>query len=219
MATAKKATKRTAKRPRKAVTKRASNQRLRLTDERKAEVLAMANEGGPEAVAKAYGYSLGYATQLATKCGYRKPGAANRGAYTKERADATRITKAVARYLDQCREHGANGKPGVWLGSLKGYPARTSDPETVAAVIDLYQREVIPALTSPVQELKARQRVMTLRRELERMRKVSNGTADAAREDFVLVAADWAVTNGISYAAFREMGVPADVLREAGITA
>lgn len=55
--------------------------------------------------------------------------------------------------------------------------------------------------------------------ELEQVASASNGgpDIDALRTDFVKVAKDYSNRKGISYAAWRQIGVPADALREAGI--
>jgi len=47
-----------------------------------------------------------------------------------------------------------------------------------------------------------------------------NGAADltAVEDDFVTVARDYSISKGISYAAWREIGVPAVVLKRAGIS-
>jgi hypothetical protein len=57
---------------------------------------------------------------------------------------------------------------------------------------------------------------MDLQKELEGMgNKVD---LSALENDFVKTASKYAQRKGISYAAWRELGVPADVLKKAGIS-
>jgi len=64
--------------------------------------------------------------------------------------------------------------------------------------------------------LKLAQERLDLVAELETMA-ADDGVAEL-EEDFIAVAAKYGSRQGISYAAWREVGVPPDVLRRAGIT-
>jgi len=64
--------------------------------------------------------------------------------------------------------------------------------------------------------LKLSQERLDLMNELEAM-SADDGMAEL-EEDFIGIAAKYANRQGISYAAWREVGVPPDVLRRAGIT-
>lgn len=69
---------------------------------------------------------------------------------------------------------------------------------------------------SALQQLQLAQERMDLQRELETMgNKVD---LSALESDFVTTASKYAQRKGISYAAWRELGVPADVLKKAGIS-
>ena len=69
---------------------------------------------------------------------------------------------------------------------------------------------------SALQQLQLVQERMDLQKELEAMgTKVDLSALEAA---FVKTAAKYAQRKGISYAAWRELGVPADVLKKAGIS-
>ena len=69
---------------------------------------------------------------------------------------------------------------------------------------------------SALQQLQLVQERMDLQRELETMStKVDLSALETA---FVKTAAQYAQRKGISYAAWRELGVSADVLKEAGIS-
>jgi hypothetical protein len=68
----------------------------------------------------------------------------------------------------------------------------------------------------PVRELKLVQERLDLQRELETI----GGDLDlsAVEADFISVAGSYSARNGISYSAWREVGVAPAVLREAGLT-
>jgi hypothetical protein len=69
---------------------------------------------------------------------------------------------------------------------------------------------------SALQQLQLAQERMDLQRELEAMgNKVDLSALESA---FVKTASKYAQRKGISYAAWRELGVPADVLNKAGIS-
>jgi hypothetical protein len=74
----------------------------------------------------------------------------------------------------------------------------------------------IAAATSPLQRLQ----LLQLRRDLESAAQEEDDPAEEERfrKAFVKNARAYARAKGISYASFREIGVPADVLKEAGIT-
>jgi uncharacterized protein YicC (UPF0701 family) len=69
---------------------------------------------------------------------------------------------------------------------------------------------------SALQQLQLVQERMDLQKELEAMgTKVDLSALEA---DFVKTASKYAARKGISYGAWRELGVPADVLKKAGIS-
>ena len=90
---------------------------------------------------------------------------------------------------------------------------RRRTPESITkrlAAIDAAYAEVRRSNSSNVQER------MDLQKELEAMgTKVDLSALEGA---FVKTAAKYAERKGISYAAWRELGVPADVLKKAGIS-
>lgn len=128
---------------------------------------------------------------------------------------------AVGRYLallDEESEQRQNGKRrgrGVNLGALKGFPAHTDDPDVIHKAADAIAAKALE-VPSYVAALKLQQRVVDLRRRAEEIR--TGDGPDAIEAAFVAEAAAWAEANGIGYAAFRAMGVPAAVLRDAGIS-
>ena len=68
----------------------------------------------------------------------------------------------------------------------------------------------------PLQKLNMAQLRINLNTELSRMDKSSD--IDALEAEFTKVAASYGDRKGISYAAWREVGVPAAVLKAAGIS-
>jgi uncharacterized protein YicC (UPF0701 family) len=69
---------------------------------------------------------------------------------------------------------------------------------------------------SALQQLQLVQERMDLKRELETLN--TKVDLSALETPFVKTAAQYAQRKGISYAAWRELGVPADVLKKAGIS-
>lgn len=147
--------------------------------------------------------------------------AADEPAEPRERAQPssdTQLTKALGRYLDGFRKYGPQrgSRRDVAIGALPGFPTSTSDPAVVDNAADTIAERLRsgPKLAA-IAELRQRQRVLDLRNEADRLRAMSNHSAERAM--FVREAAAWAAEHGISYEAFREYGVPADVLSDAGI--
>lgn len=128
------------------------------------------------------------------------------------------VTVAVGELLQQYRES-VTGKPRravVGLGRIgRGLPTSTNDPDVVERAVAVYDAELIPAAPSLVVELKLRQRRRDLADAAERLRSSANGSGP--RELFVRHGGAWAAEHGIDYATFRDMGLPASLLRAAGI--
>jgi len=96
----------------------------------------------------------------------------------------------------------------------KGKRGRKRTPESISMQIVRLDKEILSA--SAVQQLELTQKRFDLVAERERL----NARVDLAsvEKDFIKIAKSYAKRNGISYAAFREMGVSADVLKAAGIS-
>lgn len=164
-----------------------------------------------------------YARHLATHDGGKSKSKSAPAARAKRNGQgaAMAASKAIGAYLaqlDEQSEHRANGhrsKRGATLGRLKGFPNFSEDPDEIERAADAIAAQS-DEVSSYVRALKLQQRVIELREIAADLR---DGTGPAAIEAaFVDVAAAWAESNGISYAAFRAMGVPAAVLREAGVS-
>lgn len=91
---------------------------------------------------------------------------------------------------------------------------RRRTPEAMRARIATIDNEFGSA--SPLQRLHLTQERMNLSAKIE----AAEATSDisALEDDFVYVAAAYSQRNGISYAAWRSIGVPAAVLKRAGIS-
>lgn len=109
--------------------------------------------------------------------------------------------RAVREYLESLRAN-------------KPRRGRRRTPESIKARLKAIENELVDA--EPLQELKLRQE----RRDLEKeLRARSSGVDHAALEkSFISVAKSYSERQGISYAAWREMGVDAAVLKKAGIS-
>lgn len=116
-------------------------------------------------------------------------------------AAGRRESTAVRRYLE-------------WLEDNRPKRGRRRTPESIAkrlaAIDDEYES------TSALKALQLAQERIDLTSELEALENQDDGSE--ARAEFVKYARAYAQRKGVSYAAFREVGVPAEVLREAGIS-
>src|ERR1700682_1879911 len=108
--------------------------------------------------------------------------------------------RAVRRYLEALEAH----KP-------KRGRKRTS--ESIQRRLDAIEDRL--TIADPLTRVNLLQERMDLTAELESKEAVVDLTA--LEEDFVVAAADYSDRKGISYAAWREAGVDAAVLRRAGI--
>ena len=109
-------------------------------------------------------------------------------------------SRVVSRYLE-----------AVTAG--KGKRGRKRTPESISLQIARIDQEIDTA--SAIRRLELTQRRSDLALEKERL--TARVDLTAVEKDFVKVAKSYAARNGISYASFRTLGVPADVLKKAGI--
>jgi hypothetical protein len=128
-------------------------------------------------------------------------------------------SKVVGAYLEQLdvlseqRSQGRAGRRGAPLGRLEGFPNWSEDPDEIERAADAIGERALE-VSSYVKALELQQRVLELRAIAVELRE---SPGDVLEAQFVEVAAAWASERGISYDAFRVMGVPARVLREAGV--
>jgi hypothetical protein len=116
-------------------------------------------------------------------------------------AEGRRQSRAVKAYLEAL--HTSRPKRG-----------RKRTPESIKKQLAQVEDDLVGA--DPMQELLLVQK----RRDLERALAALDEKVDLSglEKDFVDNAQDYAKSKGISYASFREVGVPAEVLRKAGIS-
>jgi len=100
-----------------------------------------------------------------------------------------------------------------WLEWSK--PARGRKRDTSPARLAEVEAQIADA-TSPLQRLQ----LVQLRHDLESASQDEDDPAEGERlrKQFVRIAKAYSKAKGISYGAWREIGVPAEVLKEAGIT-
>lgn len=109
--------------------------------------------------------------------------------------------RAVRRYLEALDAH-------------KPKRGRKRTPESIKKRLDQIEDEL--ATASPLKRLQLTQERLDLNAELAR----ADDTQDLSQleDDFVKAARAYSERKGISYAAWRELGVPASVLKRAGIS-
>lgn len=100
------------------------------------------------------------------------------------------------------------------LAAGKGKRGRKRTPESVSIQITRITKEIEAA--SPIRKLELTQKRYDLVAEFERL--TSRIDLSSVEREFVKVAKSYAKRNAISYSAFRDLGVPAEVLKRAGIS-
>jgi len=110
-------------------------------------------------------------------------------------------SRVVSRYLEA-------------LEAGKGRRGRKRTPESINIQLTKLEKEIESA--SPIRRLELTQKRFDLALEKDRL----EARFDIAQieRDFIKIAKTYAHRNGISYSAFRELGVPADVLKRSGIS-
>ena len=99
------------------------------------------------------------------------------------------------------------------LRATKPKRGRKRTPETIARRLDAIDRELQSA--SPIDELLLIQERKNL--EAERASMSSSVDMDALEKQFIGVAKSYSDSKAISYSSWRDVGVPASVLKAAGI--
>jgi hypothetical protein len=115
-------------------------------------------------------------------------------------AQGRRESRAINKYLDA-------------LKAGKGKRGRKRTPSSIEARLSKIARTFESA--SPMQQLELTQERMNL--ESEKTRLETRADLSALEKEFVAVAKGYAARRGISYSAFRSMGVSAEVLTKAGV--
>ena len=133
----------------------------------------------------------------------------------KKKATASRkMTEEHKAALAKGREQGRIVREYLAALNEEKKPGRKLDPETLQQRIDDTQQQV-DAETDPAK------RVELIQKRLDYEEKLANTgeqvDLEALQKDFVKEAKEYSERKGITYSAWREAGVPAAVLKEAGI--
>ena len=106
-----------------------------------------------------------------------------------------------------------------YLVALEKHQPRRGRPRTPKTLEDrLRKLDAEYEQADPLRRLHLEQRRLDVQKELDELL-ASRGEAPAELEDdFAAVAAEYAQKHGITYTAWRRLGVPARVLRKAGVT-
>ena len=103
----------------------------------------------------------------------------------------------------------------AYLKALDGKrPGRPVTKETLELRLKAAQQQITDA-EDPLKKLEWTQRRLDLEKQLADL--ADQDDAKAIEADFVEHAASYSMRKGISYTAWRELGVPAAILRKAGV--
>jgi len=122
------------------------------------------------------------------------------------------VARKIGQYLDEVAA-GIGSSNAIALGQTPGMPAWTKDPAQVRKAAEWHRERA--GTEQGVKRLRTLQRVRDLEYAAEVLE--SEGEDETLEAYFIANAGEYAAANGIEYATFREAGVPARVLREAGI--
>lgn len=100
------------------------------------------------------------------------------------------------------------------LRATKPKRGRKRTPDTIARRLDAIENELSSA--SPIDELLLIQERKNL--EAERSAMSNSIDIDALEQDFIGVARSYSDSKAISYSSWRDVGVPASVLKAAGVS-
>jgi uncharacterized protein YicC (UPF0701 family) len=125
------------------------------------------------------------------------------------------MTAAHKRALAEGRELGRSVRNYLEaLDQNRPKRGRKRTTESIKRRMDAITKQLAGA--PPIQRLQLVQERMDLKAELEQLG--AKVDMSALEREFAKVARSYSERKGISYAAWRELGVPADVLKRAGIT-
>jgi hypothetical protein len=114
------------------------------------------------------------------------------------------------------RIEGATVKRYLDAISTKGKPGRPVDPRRAERKLGEIDKQ-LQREENPLTRLELEQTRIDLTNRLQALRAKPGLDIPALEAEFVKVAKSYSERKGISYAAFRKVGVPADTLRRAGI--
>lgn len=120
--------------------------------------------------------------------------------------------RAVAAYLEALRLRALGKSEAVGIGRVPGLPATSTDPEVVDRAAAHWQEQAAQE-ASILKELELRARARRLAEGAQQLRAKPD-----LETGFVKYAASYGKRKGVQWETWREMGVPAEVLRAAGIS-
>ncbi len=141
------------------------------------------------------------AKKTAPKAAKKSAGRAMSDDHKAKLAQGRNESRVVSRYLEA-------------ITAGKGKRGRKRTPESIAMQITKIDVEIANA--PAIRQLELTQKRYDLLAESERLSARVDLTD--VEKQFVKAAKSYAARNGISYGAFRTLGVPADVLKKAGIS-
>jgi hypothetical protein len=106
-----------------------------------------------------------------------------------------------------------------YLTALERHQPRRGRPRTPKTLEDrLAKLDAEYDEADPLRRLHLQQRRLDVERELQELVAAQGESPASLEDEFASVAANYAERHGITYAAWRRLGVPARVLRKAGIS-
>jgi hypothetical protein len=114
---------------------------------------------------------------------------------------------AIRRYLDALKAFNASKRRG-----------RKRTPESIQARIDAVEQRLVEDEMNSLTYVQLVQEKLDLKAELERLDDTNITDPNDYADDFVKVVKGYSERKGITYAAWRDVGVPSDLLRKAGVT-
>ena len=106
-----------------------------------------------------------------------------------------------------------------YLVALEKHQPRRGRPRTPKTLEDrLAKLDAEYEQADPLRRLHLEQRRLDVQKELDELIASRGEAPTELEDDFAAVAADYAKKHGITYAAWRRLGVPARVLRKAGLS-
>lgn len=142
-----------------------------------------------------------------------RPIARRRAPSQKRKTTGRGVAVGVGQFLDAW-EQGDFKQERVYLGQIEGYPGSTTNPDVVDQVIQVLTAQTRNGMRASKKVLKI-QRIIELREAAARLRGV--GQEAELRQYFIEHGKEWADARGVTWGAFRELGLPPALLAEAGI--
>jgi hypothetical protein len=117
------------------------------------------------------------------------------------------------------RQAGSAAAVRRYLVALEKHQPRRGRPRTPKTLEDrLRKLDAEYEQADPLRRLHLEQRRLDVQKELDELLALRGEAPAELEDDFAAVAREYAEKHGITYMAWRRLGVPAKVLRKAGVT-